>query len=47
MGEVISVALLVVVLGFAVIRPRGLPEAVAAVPAALIALLCFRRRKDD
>jgi arsenical pump membrane protein len=39
MGEVISVALLVVVLGFAVIRPRGLPEAVAAVPAALIVLL--------
>lgn len=39
MGEVISVALLVVVLGFAVIRPRGLPEAVAAMPAALIVLL--------
>ena len=39
MGEVISVVMLVVVLGFAVIRPRGLPEAVAAVPAALIVLL--------
>lgn len=39
MGEVISVAMLIVVLGFAVIRPRGLPEAVAAVPAALIVLL--------
>ncbi|MFT4225224.1 SLC13 family permease [Micropruina sp.] len=39
MGEVISVSMLVVVLGFAVIRPRGLPEAVAAVPAALIVLL--------
>lgn len=39
MGEVISVVMLVVVLGFAVIRPRGLPEAVAAVPAALIVVL--------
>ena len=39
MGEVISVAMLIAVLGFAVIRPRGLPEAVAAVPAALIVLL--------
>ncbi len=39
MGEVVSVSMLVVVLGFAVIRPRGLPEAVAAVPAALIVLL--------
>lgn len=39
MGEVISVAMLVVVLGFAVIRPRGLPEAVAAVPAAAVVIL--------
>ena len=39
MGEVISVAMLVVVLGFAVVRPRGLPEAVAAVPAALVVVL--------
>lgn len=39
MSEVISVAMLVVVLGFAVVRPRGLPEAVAAIPAALIVLL--------
>ncbi|MBK8446159.1 MAG: arsenic transporter [Micropruina sp.] len=31
--------MLIAVLGFAVIRPRGLPEAVAAVPAALIVLL--------
>ena len=39
MGELISVTMLVVVLGFAVVRPRGLPEAVAAVPAALVILL--------
>ena len=39
MGEVISVAMLIAVLGFAVIRPKGLPEAVAAVPAALIVIL--------
>jgi arsenical pump membrane protein len=36
---VVAVLLLVAVLAFAVIRPRGLPEAVAAVPAALLAML--------
>lgn len=39
MGEVISIAMLVVVLGFAVVRPRRLPEAVAAVPAAAVVIL--------
>ncbi|MFF5080503.1 SLC13 family permease [Actinoplanes sp. NPDC000266] len=38
MDLIIAAALLAGVLAFAVVRPRGLPEAVAAVPAAVIAV---------
>jgi arsenical pump membrane protein len=38
-GTVVSLVLLAAVLAFAVWRPRGLPEAVAAVPAAALAVL--------
>ena len=34
-AEALAVVLLIGVLGFAIVRPRGLPEALAAVPAAV------------
>ncbi len=37
-AEAVSIVMLVLVLGFAVVRPQGLPEAVGAVPAALVVL---------
>lgn len=39
MAETVSVVLLIAVLAFAVLRPRGWPEAAAAVPAAVIVIL--------
>jgi arsenical pump membrane protein len=38
-AEVVAVVLLLAALGFAVVRPRGLSEAVVAVPAAALAVL--------
>ena len=38
-AEILAAVLLVAVLVFAVVRPRGLPEAVVAVPAALLVLV--------
>lgn len=46
-AETISILLLFVVLGFAVLRPRGLPEAIAAIPAAAIVVASGAVRWPD
>jgi arsenical pump membrane protein len=46
-AEIISILLLFVVLGFAVLRPRGLSEAVAAIPAAAIVVASGAVRWPD
>jgi arsenical pump membrane protein len=38
-AAILSIGLLAAVLGFAMVRPRGLPEALVAIPAAGVALL--------
>lgn len=38
-GAVVAVGVLLAVLGFCVLRPRGLPEVVAAGPAAALVVL--------
>ena len=45
-AEVLAAVLLLAVLAFAVVRPRDLPEAVAAVPAALVVLVTGGIRLD-
>jgi arsenical pump membrane protein len=39
LAETVALLLLAATLVFAVVRPRGLPEAVVAVPAALLVVL--------